>query len=194
MTQWKQLLVTPTSSLEILSLDDILSAEEIKTLWETPVEKDREFVLYGKTCKMHRGMAFFSNESRGYSFSNQIIDAQPLMPLHEKLLKIVHERTGEIFNGLLFNLYFSGEDYISAHSDKEMELSNVGVVALSFGCGRTFRIRSKTMKGIVLDHVTGNNELLWMKGQFQHEFTHEIPKELRLAQPRLSITFRYHQN
>ena len=81
-------------------------------------------------------------------------------------------------------MYENGDDYISPHSDKEKELSNVGVVALSFGAGRNFRIRAKhpllatinnqqqTYNGnqIILNHITGNGELIWMKGEFQKEF------------------------
>ena len=43
---------------------------------------------------------------------------------------------------------------------------------------RKFRIRDKTNK-IVQDIITKNNYLIQMTGNFQKEFTHEIPIEKR---------------
>ena len=105
----------------------------------------------------------------------------------------------------------NGEDYISAHSDQEQDLSDVGVVALSFGTPRTFRIRGKGDKDgfrsrkprgfglwpksvkIIVDYPTEHNSLLWMKGDFQKYFTHEIPIQKEITTARLSVTFRYHR-
>lgn len=208
---WFPILETASSKLLILREPFPLSSQEVKELWQTPLIKNPRFMLYGKECTMHRQMGFFSNQSEGYQFSNQTTEVRFLNPLHQKLINLVESYTAEVypdrlnqFNGLLFNLYQNGSDYISAHSDKEIELSSIGVVCLSLGVGRKFRIRTKQpiningqaipMGKIILDHVTSNLELLWMSGDFQKEFTHEIPIEKKVTEPRLSITFRYHRS
>ena len=44
-----------------------------------------------------------------------------------------------------------------------------------------------------LDVLTNSYELLHMGGDFQKEFTHEIPIEKKVKEPRISFTFRYHK-
>jgi len=57
---------------------------------------------------------------------------------------------------------------------------------------RTFRIRNKETKKIILDHKHMPCSLLIMEGDFQKEFTHEIPIEKKIKEERISLTFRYH--
>ena len=66
------------------------------------------------------------------------------------------------------------------------------VATISYGATRKFRIRNKQTKQIVLDYPLETGTLLIMQGEFQSEFTHEIPKELTIHNPRISITFRRH--
>lgn len=49
----------------------------------------------------------------------------------------------------------------------------------------------KTNK-IVQDIITKNNYLIQMAGNFQKEFTHEIPIEKKVKEVRYSFTFRTH--
>ena len=70
----------------------------------------------------------------------------------------------------------------------------IGVVAISYGSSRIFRIRDKKTKTIVNDFYTENNSILHMGGDFQKEFTHEIPIEKGIIEPRYSFTFRKHKN
>ena len=49
----------------------------------------------------------------------------------------------------------------------------------------------KTNK-IVQDIITRNNHLIQMAGNFQKEFTHEIPIEKYVKEVRYSFTFRKH--
>jgi alkylated DNA repair dioxygenase AlkB len=36
-------------------------------------------------------------------------------------------------------------------------------------------------------------DIIFMSGDFQKEFTHEIPKQLKIKEPRYSFTFRHHK-
>lgn len=107
------------------------------------------------------------------------------------LLALVNTTFGTDYNGILVNKYFSGEDYISSHSDDETNLDNSGVVAISWGATRKFRIRKKGEKGFQ-DFPMVSGSMLQMGGDFQKEFTHEIPPEKKVKGVRISFTFRKH--
>ena len=139
-------------------------------------------------------------------FSGQVIKNGGLTPKLKDIMNKVNTVFSKNYNGVLINVYYSGEDYISAHSDDEKELQNSDVIAISFGQSRTFRVRPKDKKLIiegepntkyktsVYDIPTENGQLLMMKGEFQREFTHEIPIEKDKNGVRASLTFMYHSS
>ena len=96
------------------------------------------------------------------------------------------------FNGVLVNLYENGLDSIGSHSDDEKYLDPIGVVCISWGESRIFRIRNKKTKEIIADIPTESGKIIIMGGDFQKEFTHEIPCEKNKKNPRVSFTFRKH--
>lgn len=163
-----------------------------------PLVKYPKGKLFGKDITFHRWMGFFSNTSEGYKFSGQTIKTGGLCPTLQALLDAVNNELKDIldtpFNGILINVYTSGEDYISAHSDDEKELGNKKIVAaISLGQERTFRIRDKKTKEIKLNLPTEDGQLLVMSGNFQQKYTHEIPIEKKKNGIRVSCTFRYHK-
>ena len=149
-------------------------------------------VVYGKVCHQHRDIGFFSNTSKGYQYSGQLASSQPLTSGLTSLLQTVNALYSAEFNGILVNRYNDGSDYISAHSDDESKLDKVGVVSVSYGGVRTFRIRNKKTKAIVANVPMVSGLLVHMGGHFQKEFTHEIPLEKRIDDCRYSFTFRKH--
>ena len=148
--------------------------------------------IFGKECMQHRSIGFFSNESIGYHYSGQLAKSRVLTPSLEILLKIINILYKSDFNGILINKYKDGRDSIGKHSDDEKGLSNVGVVAISCGAIRKFRIRDKKTNKIIQDIPTVSYELIHMGGDFQKEFTHEIPEEKKIKEGRISFTFRKH--
>ena len=148
--------------------------------------------MYGKQCFQNRNVGFFSNDSVGYNYSNQIMYSQSLPDSLVQLLKIMNERFNADFNGILINKYIDGNNYISAHSDNETELDQIGVLAISVGAVRKFRIRNIHTKEIVADVPTQTCHIIHMGGEFQNEFTHEIPVEKKVKDARYSFTFRKH--
>lgn len=116
-------------------------------------------------------------------------------PLLQHLLPGVNQSLGTHFNGILVNHYINGEKYIGAHSDDERGLDKGGrnmVAGIAFGAIRKFRIRNKQTKAIVLDYPHTPGTLIVMEGDFQKEFTHEIPIEKKVKEERISVTFRHH--
>tara|TARA_A100001015_G_scaffold239982_2_gene273527 strand:+ start:807 stop:1259 length:453 start_codon:yes stop_codon:yes gene_type:complete len=148
--------------------------------------------LNGKVCHQRRCVGFFSDQSIGYYYSNNLAKSKKMTPSLIKLLDTINHIYNSEYNGILINKYKSGEDYISAHSDDEKNLDKSGVVAISFGAKRKFRIRDKNTKKIVNDFYLNSGEMLQMGGNFQKEFTHEIPIEKKIKTERISFTFRKH--
>ncbi len=156
------------------------------------LESNLPIIVYGKECIQHRSIGFFSNSSIGYKYSKKLVKSKPLTDNLWVLLDQINWKFKSDYNGILINKYSDGNDYIGKHSDDESALSNAGVVAMSFGASRTFRVRCKQSGQIIKDIPTKSNQILIMGGNFQKEFTHEIPIEKKVNEPRYSLTFRKH--
>ena len=102
------------------------------------------------------------------------------------------------FNGILVNRYEDGTETIGAHSDDEKGLGKGGsVVGISLGAVRNMRFRGKKTPLDIdgkkyLDMPMPHGCLFVMDGDFQKEFTHEIPAQKTIKNVRISLTFRKH--
>ena len=159
---------------------------------EPQLELKPEIIIFGKKCKQQRNIGFFSDKSKGYKYSNKMMESKPLTKSISELLDIVNNELGTQFNGILVNKYMDGNDYISAHSDDETGIDLFGVISISYGAERIFRIRKKDTKHIVYDELTTHCSILHMGGNFQKLYTHEIPIQKKIKEPRISFTFRKH--
>ncbi len=159
---------------------------------EPQLELKPEIMIFGKKCKQQRNIGFFSDKSKGYKYSNKMMESKPLTKSISELLDIVNNEIGTQFNGILVNKYMDGNDYISAHCDDESELDLIGVISISYGAERIFRIRKKDTKQIIYDTLTTHCSILHMGGNFQKLYTHEIPIQKKIKEPRISFTFRKH--
>ena len=162
-------------------------ADFVSQLIERP-----EIIVFGKECKQQRHVGFFSNNSQGYKYSGKLMPSNELSENMMELIKIINTMLHADFNGILVNKYTDGNDYISAHSDNENGIDPIGVVSISFGAERNFRIRNKSDKKIVHEENTTHCSILHMGGQFQQLYTHEIPVQKKIKEPRISMTFRKH--
>jgi len=187
------IIKTDKSSLNIGTFEDIDLVLNCVNDIETDLEIRPFIKLYGKKVHQNRNVGFFSDTSVGYKYSNKMMTSKPLSLNLKTLLDTINTLFSSNYNGILVNEYSNGNDYIGAHSDDEIRInSDIGVVSLSFGTKRKFRIRDKITKKIVKDISIEHGQLLQMTGKFQTEFTHEIPVEKRVKEKRISFTFRYH--
>ncbi len=191
------ILKTNTSSLIIHNLEENIEKllEECVSIIDYELNINPEIIIFGKKCKQHRSVGFYSDISRGYNYSTSKTPAKKMHPCLRELLIYVNDKFNYDFNGILINKYLNGLDYIGKHSDDERNLDKtVGVVALSYGATRKFRIRNKFTNKIVIDLLSEKNKIIQMTGDFQNEFTHEIPIEKNIKDIRYSFTFRKHNN
>ena len=173
------------------------SPDLYETLRAIPLYHHPPIMVYGKMGEQNRDIGFFSDESIGYRYSNQMIPSTPLgtYPIMRWLLVETNKILGTNFNGVLVNKYIGGEDYIGAHSDEESALDKQRRMVAGIAYGpqiRTFRIRDKKTKEIVLDFEHQPCSLIVMEGSFQSDYTHEIAVQKKRKGERISVTFRHH--
>lgn len=173
------LLETHQSSLTLVKYKNTSLLKTIAQSIDSMLQDNPTVVIFGKSCFQHRSVGFFSDDQNviGYKYSNQTTYSIPLTPELSTLLDTVNNQFCAKFNAILVNKYKNGSDYISAHADDEKFLDNSGVVAISYGDTRIFRIRNKNTKQKVLDLEMESGDMLNMRGGFQKEFTHEIPPQ-----------------
>lgn len=161
------------------------------------LEEDPKFKMFNRECTQHRNVGFFSDAVTSYKYSGRDHKAAPMTYLLQSILNQVNILLGSEFNSILINKYKDGNDYISAHSDDEKTIDQTyGVVSISTGSSRTFRIRDKASKQIVADIATRSDEILQMNARlpdgrsFQKTYTHEVTRDKAITEPRYSLTFR----
>ena len=189
----KEIISTESSTLYIGSLKDMSNLVDNCVDDIRPLLNDYpEIIVYGKKCLQRRSVGFFSDSSIGYKYSGKIEKSQALTQNLKLLLNYINNTFNSDFNGILVNKYKDGLDYISDHSDNEHEISNKGVISISYGATRKFRIRNKLTKKIVKDIPTENYQIIQMSGNFQKEFLHGIPIQKKIKGERISFTFPKH--
>lgn len=189
------ILQTETSALILHDLEpEICSLIEncVETI-DSELDVNPEIINYGRVCHQNRSVGFYSDTSKGYNYSKTITPSKKMHLCLRELLLYVNDKFDYDYNGILINKYVDGEDYIGKHSDDERGLvSKVGVIAISYGAVRKFRIRDTITNKIVIDVPTFPTKIIQMAGNFQKEFTHEIPIEKKVKGVRYSFTFRKH--
>ena len=170
--------VTGTAFLDKGIFSDKELFEQCISYAGSQLEARPEIIVYGKICKQHRNVGFFSDESIGYNYSKKLMKSKPLSEPMTDLIVAINKMLDTQFNGILVNQYVDGNDSIGAHSDDETGLDGKGVVSISFGAERIFRIRDKYNKTIICDELTTHCGILHMGGHFQKLYTHEIVRRV----------------
>lgn len=187
-----EIIKTKKSFLKIINLNCFDLLEQIIPEISDQLSLNPEIFLFGKIYHQHRSVGFFSNDISGYFYSGKLTKSIPLTNNLLILLNLINNLFNCYYNGILINYYKDGNDYIGLHSDDENTLGNIGVISLSYGATRKFRIRYKDTKEILMDIPVHSGLLIHMGGDFQKEFTHEIPVEKKVREGRYSFTFRQH--
>ena len=152
--------------------------------------RDDKITLFGKTYAVPRRTALYGDPGATYAYSNIHLEPQNWTTLLRKIRIRVEECTDQRFNAVLLNLYRDGNDSNGWHADNELELGAQPVIA-SLSLGATRSMQFKRRDGLAkwsLDLHEGS--LLLMSGDSQSEWLHCIPKQRRIVQPRLNLTFR----
>lgn len=152
-------------------------------------ENDRS-IVFGKLMITKRKAAWYGDEAFTYTYSKITKTALPWTKALFELKEIVEKQSGETFNSCLLNLYHSGEEGMSWHSDNEKELKkNSAIGSVSLGAARKFAFKHKRTNqttSVILE----SGSLLIMKGITQAHWQHRLPPTKKVATPRINLTFR----
>eukprot|EP01112_Ceratiomyxa_fruticulosa_P014578 TRINITY_DN418_c0_g1_i1.p1 TRINITY_DN418_c0_g1~~TRINITY_DN418_c0_g1_i1.p1 ORF type:complete len:255 (+),score=46.48 TRINITY_DN418_c0_g1_i1:234-998(+) len=167
-------------------------SDRLYTVLRGVISDERDIkTMYGKEYSVRRRYAYFSkfvDEVSHDSASSFFV--RGWIPELQELEEIAVKFTNAPFDSALVNFYENGDDYISAHADRECK--GTLIASFSFGATREFLIREKETKKVVdrLDLESGS--LLVMKVGMQESFLHELPKRPKVKTGRINVTMRYH--
>ncbi|HJT00324.1 MAG TPA: alpha-ketoglutarate-dependent dioxygenase AlkB [Terriglobales bacterium] len=146
-----------------------------------------------------RDEAYYGDPETYYTYSRRQYQPLPWPPELLSLKSRVEEATPAAayanlslpvlgYNAVLCNLYRDGKDSVGLHADAEPEMGPV-IGSLSLGATRLFRLKGKDGAVAFSERLPGGS-LLIMAGETQKNFKHEVPKEPRVTQARINLTFR----
>jgi alkylated DNA repair dioxygenase AlkB len=146
--------------------------------------------MYGKQVLFPRLTAWYGENDRPYSFSGLTLNPKPWTSDLLSIKSEIEQVCDCIFNSVLLNRYRNGQDSISWHTDAEKELGRNPIIAsVNFGAERTFQLRHIHTKEKISMKLT-HGSLLVMKGELQHYWQHQVPKEKNVLKERINLTFR----
>lgn len=152
--------------------------------------KQESMNMYGKQVLFPRLTAWYGENDKPYSFSGIKLNPNAWSNELIEIKKIIEPECKVEFNSVLLNLYRDGNDSISWHTDAEKELGKNPIIAsVNFGVERKFQIRhneTQETHTILLKH----GSLLIMKGELQHFWKHQVPKQKAVLKERINLTFR----
>lgn len=161
-----------------------------KTLLGEVEWKNDEAVIFGKRIITKRKVAWYGERPFTYTYSKTTKVALPWTPELRALKNLIEQKTGEVFNSCLLNLYHDGSEGMAWHSDAEKDLEKNGAIAsLSFGAERKFSFKHKKTKAIV-SQILQHGSLLVMKGATQTNWLHRLPPTKKVHTARINLTFR----
>jgi alkylated DNA repair dioxygenase AlkB len=146
-----------------------------------------------------REEAYYGEPETHYTYSRREYQPLPWLPELLALKGRVEQATPPAayahlglpvlgYNAVLCNLYRDGNDSVGLHADAEPEMGPV-IASLSLGATRLFRLKAKGGAVAFSERLPGGS-LLIMAGETQKNFKHEVPKEPRVTQARINLTFR----
>lgn len=147
--------------------------------------------LFGKQVYIPRYAAWYGDAGTTYTYSGLTLEPKPW---NARLLAIKEQIEGLAkvsFNSVLLNWYRDGVDYMNYHADDEKELGENPVIgSVNFGATRRFVIRRKADKKEKVEFPLQHGTLLIMQGAMQHHWQHTVPKQRRVKESRINLTFR----
>lgn len=152
--------------------------------------KQETIRLFGKEVLQPRLSALYGKPGTAYKYSGKMFHAIPWTGWLKAMSLECSGICKTAFNTALLNYYRNGMDSMGVHADDERELGQNPVIAsVSFGVTRKMIFRNKETKEKLVVPLE-NGDLLVMNGALQHNWKHELPKEKRVEEARLNITFR----
>lgn len=159
-------------------------------LLDTTTWRDDTITLFGRTHPVPRRTSYVGDPGQTYSYSRLEMTPHPWTPALSDIRRRIEALSGASFNAVLLNLYRDGRDSNGWHADDEAELGRRPVIAsLSLGAPRDMQFKRRDNSARWRVTLT-NGSLLVMSGDAQSDWLHCIPKQRRVTEARINLTFR----
>ena len=146
--------------------------------------------MFGREIPEPRLTFFEGDPGVRYTYAHRPLDGLGWTPELEALRDRFARDFGIKTNTVLANLYRDGQDSMGWHRDDEPELGpDPLVVSLSLGATRDFAVRRDADR-FTQRFALGHGDLLIMGSKSQTQWTHSIPKRLKINSLRINLTFR----
>ncbi len=146
--------------------------------------------IFGREVASPRLSSWHGDPGTDYRYSGHQHVPQPWTTTLAELRQRLFDTLGFDFNAVLVNLYRNGRDSMGWHADSESELGPQPLIAsISLGVTRRFVLRRRDRSHqyeLCLTHAS----LLLMLGATQQHWLHSLPRQLRVLEPRINLTFR----
>jgi len=155
--------------------------------------EQKKVTVFGKTYNEPRLTAIHGDDcvlEKTYIYSKSVRKLNPMTPTLKELQSIVESHTGIHFDFVLLNFYRDGNDKVGWHSDNESMMDCSNIVSISLGAERPFKFREKESRKVVWKEVLKSGSMVWMKNGCQENLEHEVPKCMKVDEPRINLTFR----
>lgn len=191
-----EVFLLPLRKAVVEYIPNFLTQGEAEKLFKFCLEhlpfENHQVRIYGKYLDQPRKTCMVGKK---YTYSGLSLDQPtPMPPQFEEVIdRLVlflpkgHPRP----NAVLCNLYENGERYISQHSDNEKDLlPGSTICGLSLGATRHFDLiaKDKSEPRFRQDLVSGS--MIIMGDGTQKHYTHGVPVEKKVRNPRINLTFR----
>ncbi|BGP20897.1 hypothetical protein JCM10213_003395 [Rhodosporidiobolus nylandii] len=203
----------PLADAEVFYVPAFVGEETAKEWYEQLLELPHWYRptlrVYGKDVTQSRKIAAFATDPSltvKYSGHPVQMNYDP-PPLLKEIWKVVEEKLEVQFNHCMLNLYEDGKVYIGNHRDNK---ENRVIASLSLGATRTFTLThvsppsqapssppplspsSPPAPALQYKWTSPlpSGSLIVMQGRTQERWKHQIPKEAKVKEGRVSLTFR----
>jgi len=147
--------------------------------------------MYGKDVFLPRYSAWHGDSDKPYTYSGLTLTPKPWDTALLEIKKKIEIPAITEFNSVLLNWYRDGSDYIGWHTDAERELGENPIIgSVNFGATRTFQIRRIDNNAEKISFPLSHGTVLIMMGKLQHFWQHAVPKEKKINNTRINLTFR----
>jgi len=158
----------------------------------------QEIVVAGSTyMPMRETLGFVEQESKeleAKKSSKTITYPKFFDELRNHVRSIIYDNINEIeqppeMNFCWGNRYRDGRDKVGKHKDNETGHSKIDpIVSVSFGTPRYFDIYRENK---IIDRTDlGFGDIFLMMPGFQEKYYHAVPKQMKIKDPRINLTFR----
>lgn len=173
------------------ALDRELADSAFLALQQEVSWQQDHIVMMGKRIPLPRLTAWFGDAGRDYTYSGIAMASSPWTPTLSQLRTLVENLADTKFNSVLCNLYRSGDDGLSWHSDDEPELGQQPTIgSVNLGESRRFLLRRRDDHSVKAELVLAHGDVLIMRGLTQALCEHSVPKTKKSLGPRINLTFR----